>query len=195
MSADDLGEACRMWQGNRNAGSSLLRAAARRATGVPHYFTAPYIDGFDAEAAVRPDAQAAARTLLDSIGQRPWMSIEELATEVGWAGAAVAERGIESKMTFDEDEQITRLVTAPGALVSMPLWGFSMDRDVARCYGTHFVFRLTGPMVGIPAWVHSGIKADEAEVIASGVYAVERVIEEWETTVVELRQVDRIEAG
>lgn len=192
VSANDLSDACRMWQGGRNVGSSLLRAAARRVTGVPHYFSAPYIDGYDVEAAGRPDAQAAARILLDSIEQRPWTSIEDLAHEVGWAGEAVAERGIESRATFEEDEQIARLVTAPGAVISMPLWGFSMDRDVARSYGERFVFRLTGPMVGIPAWVHSGIKAEEAEVIASGTYAVEQIIDESGTTVVELRQIDRI---
>lgn len=184
--------ACEMWQGGRDSGSSLLRAAARHLTGIPHYFTAPYIDDLDDAAAARPDALSAARALLGAIERRPWQSVAELAREAQWPGEAVAERGLGSKSKFGEDEQITALVTAPRAVISMPLWGFSLDPAIARSYGTRFIFRLNGPLVGVAAWTQSDIKATEAEVIASGVYSVERVIEEHGSTVVELRQTDRI---
>jgi hypothetical protein len=39
----NLGEACELWQGGRDVGSSLVRGAARALTGIDHYFHAQFI--------------------------------------------------------------------------------------------------------------------------------------------------------
>ncbi|MCR2784140.1 MULTISPECIES: hypothetical protein [unclassified Microbacterium] len=59
----------------------------------------------------------------------------------------------------------------------MPLWGLSLDREVAKSFGNAFLFEVVGPFPAIPAWAESGIKGDERELIAGGRYSIARIEE------------------
>ena len=78
----------------------------------------------------------------------------------------------------------------------MPLWGVSLDRQVAEGYGNRILFLIQGPFHGIAAWRESGIKEPEQEIITAGRYevlsSVPESLEEGATLVVELREVDTI---
>lgn len=86
-----LGEACALWQGGRDVGSSLIRGAARVLTGVPHYVQASYITAQEEAARDRPDALAAAQALLagvaaaESLDADVWARVASL-PPTGFAG-------------------------------------------------------------------------------------------------------------
>jgi hypothetical protein len=93
---------------------------------------------------------------------------------------------------IEADSQIEALVSARGAIVQMPLWGFSLSEKVALSYGRRFLFRLRDPFSAIAPWLHSGIKSAEQEVIGGGAYRVMCTRQEAETLVVDLQEVGQI---
>ena len=54
----------------------------------------------------------------------------------------------------------------------MPLWGVSLEREVAETYGTSILFILEAPFHGVAAWRYSGVKDAEQELITGGRYEV-----------------------
>jgi len=155
-------------------------------TGIPHYFDADFIRGVDGAARANGDTLDAAQLLLSTLASAPMETIEQIAARSGFAGRAVAARGIAAKDAA-VDSQIAEALQL-GRTVAMPLWGFSLDDAVATSYGTKFRFELIGEFVGLAAWVHSGAKAEEAEIIGGGCYRVEEVGTRGDTTVFSLRQ-------
>ncbi len=80
-----------------------------------------------------------------------------------------AGRGLESKGPELDDQIVRSLETGE---VKMPLWGVSLDPEVAASYGNRFSLRIEGPFHGAAAWTHSGMKAAEREIITGGHYEV-----------------------
>lgn len=179
---EELRDACAAWQGGRDGGSSPIRAAARVLTGTKHYFVADFIADYEREAAADARAMSRARTLLEYLAQSPSLDPhawgQKTGFPTGWVG-----RGIKSGV---QDDQI--LATLGSGFVTMPLWGLSLDREVALSFGSRFLFELAGPFPAIAAWDHSGIKSEERELIAGGRYAVEEMRDDDSgTTTVRLR--------
>jgi hypothetical protein len=174
----DLKDACTVWQSGRDGGSSRLRGGARVLTAVPHYFRATYIRDHTLQARAQEDTLTRARLLLDAVASSPPRSARQRYGHCGLNGRAFAGRGIESKCTQGEDEQIWQALRA--GEIEMPLWGFSLDRRTAEEYGRGkggdktmaFLFELEGRFRGIAAWEHSKKKLKEREIIASGLYTV-----------------------
>lgn len=161
-----LRDACIAWQGGRDGGSSPIRAAARVLTQTKHYFEADFITRYEAEAAADEQTMARARVLLDELATRPSLTVAQLSERTGvktlWVG-----RGIRSA---SQDAQIERALAS--GTISMPLWGLSMDRDVALSFGDRFLFELVGAFPAIAAWQESDFKHDERELITGGRYDV-----------------------
>lgn len=177
-----LREACVAWQDGRDGGSSPLRAAARVLTATPHYFKADFISRYEREASVDRRTMSRAKVLLDALSAAPsWDAAgwgESTGYDSSWAG-----RGIRNG---EQDAQISAALET-GSL-TMPLWGLSLDPDVALSFGTRFLFEMLGPFPAVPAWIASGIKSDERELVAGGRYSVERTSEDPAgTTIVQLR--------
>lgn len=173
VSDAELAEACAMWQGGRDIGSSLIRGAARALTGIEHYFRADFVRGFEQEARQSPRALRAGIVLLRAVNGAErrdadgWAAATELPTH-GFAG-----RGLASKPA--EDGQI--LHQLEHGHITMPLWGVSLDRTVAEGFGTRFLLEIVGGFPAVPAWKHSGIKDDEQELITGGEYRVRSLSE------------------
>lgn len=182
--ADDvLAEACTLWQGGRDVGSSPVRAAARVLTGVRHYFHADFSTAYDVPARATPEVLAAGAALLRAVNTAPHRDADGWSTSVGLSAGGFAGRGISSKPA--EDPQIEkRLATGR---IEMPLWGVSLSPDVAAGFGTRFLFELVGEFPAVPTWVHSGIKNYEQELITGGRYRVLSQEERDGTTHVRLR--------
>lgn len=96
----------------------------------------------------------------------------------GLPSRGFAGRGL--KPNGSNDAQILRNLST--GEIAMPLWGVSLDRDVAGSFGAGFLFEIVGPFPAIAAWTHSGIKAEEQELIAGGRYRVESIESVGETT-------------
>ncbi|MGM7698475.1 hypothetical protein [Microbacterium sp. A84] len=187
---DLLREACVAWQDGRDGGSSPLRAAARVLTGTPHYFEADFISHYERVAAADPLTMSRARFLLSALAAFPRMTAAGWSESTGF-GSSWAGRGIKSG---NQDGQISAALET-GSL-TMPLWGLSLDRDVALSFGRKFLFELIGPFPAFPAWIASGIKSEERELIAGGRYDVERIAEDPSgTTIVQLRFVETVTAN
>ena len=182
--ADDaLAEACTLWQGGRDVGSSPVRAAARVLSGVRHYFHADFITAYDQQARATPEVLAAGTALLRAVNAAPHRDADAWSVEVGLPAGGFAGRGISSKPA--EDPQIEkRLATGQ---IEMPLWGVSLSPAVAAGFGTRFLFELVGDFPAVAAWVHSGIKAEEQELVTGGRYRVLSQEERDGTTHVRLR--------
>lgn len=182
---DRLRDACQAWQDGRDGGSSPLRAAARVLTRTSHYFEAEFITRYEREAAADRPTMSRAKVLLDALSDAPRMDA------AGWGettdyGTAWAGRGIKSG---DQDAQIR--ATLETGFLTMPLWGLSLGRDVALSFGTKFLFETLGQFPAIPAWLASGIKPDERELITGGRYSVEETRDDPSgTTVVQLRFIE-----
>ena len=95
--------------------------------------------------------------LLDAAG---WG--HRVAVNSDWVG-----RGI---VSGKQDAQI--LAALQTGWIAMPLWGASLDRTVAESFGSRFVFELEGYFPAVPAWVYSGIKPEEQELVCGGRYVV-----------------------
>ncbi|WP_409332333.1 hypothetical protein [Trujillonella humicola] len=183
VAADDLAEACTFWQGGQNVGSSPVRAAARVLSGVRHYFSAPFVAAYDEQARTSPEVLAAGIALLRSVNAAPFQDADGWASVVGLLAGGFAGRGISSKPA--EDPQIERRLRT--GQIEMPLWGVSLSPAVAAGFGTRFLFELDGPFPAVPAWTHSGIKAEEQELVTGGRYRVLSLEERDGTTHVRLR--------
>ncbi len=179
----DLADACTLWQGGQNVGSSPVRGAARVLSGVGHYFSAPFIDDYDRAARQSPEVLAAGVALLRSVNAAPFRDADNWSSAVGLPGSGFAGRGIKSKT--DEDPQIEQRLQS--GRIEMPLWGVSLSPTVAAGFGTRFLFELVGEFPAVPAWVHSGIKEAEQELVTGGQYRVLSQEERDGTTHVRLR--------
>ncbi|MDQ3053634.1 MAG: hypothetical protein M3R66_07350 [Actinomycetota bacterium] len=168
---ETLAKACELWQTGQVLGSSLLRGAARVITGVPHYFSADFITGYEDEARKNADALRYGQSLLDAIAACEPRDADAWGIAVGLPSGGFAGRGL--KPNGSNDAQI--LSNLSTGEIFMPLWGVSLDRDVAGSFGAGFLFEIVGPFPAIAAWIHSGIKAEEQELIAGGRYRVESI--------------------
>lgn len=74
----------------------------------------------------------------------------------------------------------------------MPLWGLSLDRDMALSFGSRYVFEIDGEFPAVPAWMFSGIKSEERELITGGRYDVTHLDEVDGGVTVGLRFVEAI---
>jgi hypothetical protein len=183
----DLKEACTIWQSGREAGSSVVRGAARYLTGVPHYFQAHYIDEYERRAAAEPAMLSSARILLDAVAD------SNARTARSWcvyARAPISEFAGRGLVSRSEDAQIRAALD--GGEIAMPLWGVSLGNDIALRYGSRFLLEITGRFHGVAAWRESGLKADEREMITGGRYAVEQIEDREGTTHAKLREIDVI---
>jgi len=169
-SREKLADACAAWQSGRDDGSSLLRGAARVLTGVPHYFSAPFIRDYEQKACEDVTSLSRANVLLQAVGESAPLSAEGWPDEPAPSGVAFAGRGLAAK---PQDDQILEVLRS-GEIV-MPLWGVSLSREIATSYGKRFLFVIEGPFHGVAAWRKSEIKATEQEVIAGGRYEVDTV--------------------
>ena len=159
-------DACAVWQGGMEGGSSPIRAAARNLTGVSHYFKADFITRYEDEARASERTTGRARALLEALAASPLRSSAEWSQALG-VGSDWVGRGIKKGA---RDPQILESL-ATGEL-TMPLWGASFDPEVARSYGGRFTFVMTGPFPAVPAWLYSGIVAHELELICGGRYQI-----------------------
>lgn len=180
---DALAEGCTLWQGGRDVGSSPIRGAARVLSGVRHYFYADFIAAYDQQARTTPEVLTAGLNLLRAVNSAPHRDADAWCAAVGLPGSSFAGRGISSKPA--EDPQIEKQLRS--GQIEMPLWGVSLSPTVAADFGTRFLFELDGAFPAVPAWVHSGIKSDEQELVTGGRYRVLSQEERDGTTVVRLR--------
>ena len=178
-----LAVACEMWQGGQDTGSSRLRGAARALTGVRHYVRAPFITEHEVAARAQREALEAGIALLRAVNAAPRLEADGWNTEVGLPARGFAGRGIKAKP--DEDPQIEKQLRT--GQIEMPLWGVSLSREVAEGFGTRFLFELVGAFPAVPAWVASGIKKDEEELVTGGRYRVLSQEQRGETTHVRLQ--------
>lgn len=162
----ELRDACAEWQGGMLGGSSPIRAAARNLTGVRHYFRADFIDKYEEEARTDEPTTQRARTLLAALAASPLRTSAEWAHELN-TGSSWVGRGI--KLGVQDEQILQSLATGE---ITMPLWGASFDPDIARHYGDRFTFILHGPFPAVPAWIYSGIVAEERELICGGRYEI-----------------------
>jgi hypothetical protein len=183
VAGDDLAVACEMWQGGRDSGSSRLRGAARALSGVRHYFSAPFISDHETAARTQREALDAGLALLRAVNGAPHLDADGWNGRTGLPQRGFAGRGIAEKL--DEDPQIQRQLRT--GQIEMPLWGVSLSPAVAAGFGTRFLFELVGDFPAVPAWVHSGIKAEEEELVTGGRYKVLSQEERDGTTHVRLR--------
>jgi len=170
----DLKEAVSVWQASQHD-SSRLRGAARVLTGIPHYFDADYIAGYEQEARVSRVTLDMAHTLMTGISASSPQTASDWHRQVGLPSPGFAGRGIQRKDKNREDGQIAAALRK--GVIAMPLWGFSLDRAVADSYGQGpngpgFMFELDGPFHGIAAWIESGCNEHDREIISSGIYKV-----------------------
>lgn len=190
VSADPtLVGACTRWQTGRDGGSSLLRGAARVRRQVPHYFTASYITDYEQKATADPQVMAEGAALLQAVEDSPRWDADEWNGRIGLPGRGFAGRGLAAKPA--EDAQIAEALA--GGTISMPLWGVSLNPDVANSFGggtLRWVLEIVGPFPAVPAWTLSGIKAEEQELICGGRYAVDSLEERGDHTHVRLRYLD-----
>jgi len=178
----NLGEACELWQGGRDVGSSLGRGAAGALTGIDHYFHAQYIAEHTARARRSRPALEAAIALLRGVNTADRQDADGWCAATGLPTSGFAGRGLAEKP--HEDPQILR--TLGHGQITMPLWGVSLDRSVAEGYGTRFLFEIVGEFPAVPAWVASGIKSDEQELVTGGRYRVLSMEDVGSTTHVRL---------
>jgi hypothetical protein len=183
VAADDLREACSLWQGGRDVGSSPIRGTARALTGVGHYFQAPFITEYEQEARRSREVLGAGVTLLRGVNAAPQLDADGWNAAVDLPARGFAGRGIKAKP--DEDPQIEKQLAT--GRIEMPLWGVSLSRMVADNFGTRFLFELVGEFPAVAAWVASDTRDDEEELITGGRYHVVSQEQHGETTHVRLR--------
>lgn len=179
----DLAIACEMWQGGQDTGSSRLRGAARALTGVRHYFRADFITEHEVAARAQREALDAGIALLRAVNASPRLHADGWNARVGLPARGFAGRGIKAKP--DEDPQIEKQLKT--GQIEMPLWGVSLSREVAEGFGTRFLFEVVGAFPAVPAWVASGIKKEEEELVTGGRYRVLSQEQRGETTHVRLQ--------
>jgi hypothetical protein len=150
---------------------------------VRHYFYADFIAAYDEQARTTPEVLAAGLALLRAVNAAPHRDADAWCAEVGLPVTAFAGRGIKSKAA--EDPPIERRLRT--GQIEMPLWGVSLSRAVADGFGTRFRFELVGDFPAVPAWLHSGDKEEEQELVTGGRYRVLSQEDRDGTTVVRLQ--------
>lgn len=180
--ADDLADACALWQGGRDVGSSLVRGAARALTAIDRYFRADFIARQERAARAKPDALRGAVALLRGVNAAERRDANGWYEVAGLSGPGFIGRGIDSK---PQDDQIVKQLEY--GRLTMPLWGVSLSREVAEGFGTRFLFEIVGSFPAVPAWLASGIKDDEQELITGGKYRVQSMREDGGTCHVRLQ--------
>jgi len=183
----DLKEACAVWQTGRDGGSSRLRGAARVLTRVPHYFEAPYITEHERQARSDEATLERARLLMSAVASSRARTASEWCASFGLPDPGFAGRGLASKAV----DEVIRDALETGE-ITMPLWGVSLDIEKAREYGDKFLFELHGLFRGVAAWVESGGKEDEREIITGGRYEVGPLREHGVTIHVPLRELGQV---
>jgi len=168
---ESLAVACAFWQAGRDGGSSLLRAAARVITGVPHYFCDNYIHEYETRARRDPVALAYACTLLNAVTTSSLFVASHWATRGGLVVQDFAGRGLASNA--GNDAQIEQRLD--DGVIDMPLWGVTLDREVTQNYGSRFLLEIVEPFPAVPAWLNSKIKSEEQELVTGGHYQVVQV--------------------
>lgn len=93
VSAEDLAEACALWQGGQNGGSSPIRGAARVLTGIPHYFRAEFITGYETAARSQRETLDAGIALLRAVNAAPHLDADGWNVQVGRPLRTFAGRG------------------------------------------------------------------------------------------------------
>jgi hypothetical protein len=183
----ELGEACEMWQSGRDDGSSRLRAAARILTRVPHYFAADFITAQESAARQDQQAMAYAGVLLRNVRASAALTAAQWRQACWLATGCYAGRGLKCK---PQDDQIEAVLDS--GVITMPLWGVSLDERVAAGFGTRFLFRLDGPFHGVAAWLHSGVEEGQREIITGGRYRITALERNGTTTTATLQEVGQI---
>lgn len=130
---------------------------------------------------------ANAAVLLRAVRESNALTAAEWRKRCSLPAGDFAGRGLESK---PQDEQIEAVLSSREII--MPLWGVSLDREVAHSFGTRFLFVLDGPFHGIAAWTHSGDEPNQLEIITGGRYRVDVLRRDGETTTATLREVEQI---
>jgi hypothetical protein len=173
---NDLSAACRFWQGGRNGGSTPVRAAARMLTGRKHYFEADFIAEVDRDVQRNEAALSAAGVLLGSLNKATHRTAAEWCSDTGLPPSSFAGRGLEPKGPFIDDQIKAALRSG---FVDMPLWGVSLDREIALSYGSGkkhlppaFMFEIAGAFPAVPAWSNSDHLPEEQELVCGGRYRV-----------------------
>lgn len=177
-----LQQACEFWQSGQ-ANSSLLRGAARALTGVPHYFEAEFITNLEEQARNDATALERARTLMDALELSDALDATGWATESSVVVQNFAGRGLAAKGSTDRQIE-DRL---DSGRIDMPLWGVTLDRKVTEEFGSRFLLEIVGPFPAVVAWMESGIKSEEQELITGGCYEVAEVGRTDSTTHAKLR--------
>lgn len=191
VDADLLAAACLRWQGGRDGGSTLLRAGARVLLDVRHYFNADYITSKESEAASNWKVLTESSGLLRAMNAAPALTADQWCERVGLPHSGFAGRGLQPKP--DEDEQI--LAKLKRGSIRMPLWGVSLDPEIAQSFGgaaPRWIFEIVGEFRAVPAWLHSGIKSAERELICGGDFNVLSMVDEGPTTRVRLEYARRV---
>lgn len=184
-----LVEACTRWQTGRDGGSSLLRGAARVLRAVRHYFSASYITDYEDRAAADPIVMAEGAALLRAVENAEQLDADGWNDRTGLPARGFAGRGLAAKPA--EDAQIAEALA--GGTITMPLWGVSLNPEVAQSFGNgalRWLLEIVGPFPAVPTWTLSGIKADEQELICGGRFAVDAVVDHGSHTQVRLRYLD-----
>jgi hypothetical protein len=182
VSADDLAKACELWQSGQDVGSSFLRGADRALTGIPHYFRSDFITDQEQKARRSPEALHAGIVLLRGVNSAERRNADGWSAVTGLPLRGFAGRGLAAK---SEDDQILEQL-ARGE-ITMPLWGVSLDPAVANGFGTRLLLEIVGEFPAVPAWVASGVKEEEQELITGGRYRVLSMTEDGGTTHVRLQ--------
>jgi hypothetical protein len=74
----------------------------------------------------------------------------------------------------------------------MPLWGLSLSRAITDQYGGRFLLQVVGPFPAVPAWLASGVKDEEQELISGGRCRVVQVTPGQTVTHVSLEWVEHL---
>lgn len=183
---DDLADACARWQSGREE-SSRLRGAARVLTGIPHYFDAEFITAHETAAREDPTALRDARAILKALASSPVLTASQWSVRTGLPDVDFAGRGLKSA---PQDEAIERRLST--GWIDMPLWGLSLNRATTEQYGGRFLLQVVGPFPAVPAWLASGVKAEEQELISGGRYRVVKVTPGETVTHVNLEWVEQL---
>lgn len=163
-----LAAACSQWQSGRDGGSSRLRGAARVLTGIPHYFAADFITEHERAALADIETMRRAAALLRAVAASEPRDAAEWTAHADLPARGFAGRGISAKPAVEPEI----LATIASGHLDMPLWGLSLDHDVTVQYGGRFRFEVVGKFPALAAWLHSGEKPEEQELIAGGRYRV-----------------------
>lgn len=156
-------------------------------TGIRHYFDADFITAHENAAREDPVALRDADAILQALASSPVLTASQWSARMGLPDDDFAGRGLRSA---PQDEDIERRLST--GWIDMPLWGLSLNRAVTEQYGGRFLLQVVGPFPAVPAWLASGVKAEEQELISGGRYRVVKVTPGETVTHVNLEWVEQL---